>query len=688
MFTTITKSYPIDPIEISVKHDTTEAEDSEKVNVYQMDLATNTKVYDPKLSGAGEIESTINHPTTATLDASVLDDTTTVKTLTKDKSQLKWNGKWDNGTNNNKIADPKKYSISVNLYKDSAKTTLIDSETKDIYVVRLGIEKIEFATNSTGGTYVPMQFHTTQNDINTGIASGKWAYTASWQLSNDETNLNVDKKDGSAAYAQDDIYTETFYPKMKTSTSTSPSTVRSEHFNYPICYVKGSKIKLKLKPSNNYVSHLTAAATTGTIPTGTPGIYLKVKRNTIEKTSTSAITATTDVEIELDSVVKDSVGDETLEFTYSWFYNDGGDVTIPGSFTSKHKCYTIVDTPHSPWGIGTGEKPWVAMIDLATTWAKDATDGDAVADAITTKINGGLGLEYDKDGMPNYANGGVTRQANFLFFIRTGEAVYAARYNGAEPSKNVNCDDCGSLLVSFSNVIGADITLTKIDDKHALNELLPIGQPVQLPFHGSFRYHAFSSREDKIWDACLQVGRPDPIYDSTQWELPKGMKHIVSEPAWATDGVNDTKNGNTLTISMGQSKGELKISKVWQESNHHGNILTKSGVHKYTVICTKLKTALAPSEFTLTCTRITGFTSIVIQANDVVKTCSHKGCNLLDISIKEGDTPFAIGDKFEFRTEYDFNEYRSSLAAPDWFLPNVKGRTPASTLKTETLTLE
>jgi hypothetical protein len=40
--------------------------------------------------------------------------------------------------------------------------------------------------------------------------------------------------------------------------------------------------------------------------------------------------------------------------------------------------------------------------------------------------------------------------------------------------------------------------------------------------------------------------------------------------------------------------------------------------------------------------------------------------------------------KFEFCTEYDYNEYRSSLAAPDWFLPDTKGRTPVSNLTTDT----
>jgi hypothetical protein len=60
------------------------------------------------------------------------------------------------------------------------------------------------------------------------------------------------------------------------TTSTPPA--RSAYYNYPICYVKNSKIKIKLTPSNNYVSHLTGNTTTGTIPTDAPDIYLNVKK--------------------------------------------------------------------------------------------------------------------------------------------------------------------------------------------------------------------------------------------------------------------------------------------------------------------------------------------------------------------------------------------------------------------------
>ncbi|MDR2643903.1 MAG: hypothetical protein LBC74_14060, partial [Planctomycetaceae bacterium] len=411
--------------------------------------------------------------------------------------------------------------------------------------------------------------------------------------------------------------------------------------------------------------------------------------------------AGTFVEIDLDDVVQNKVGNETIEFEYTWSYKEGStDVAIPGNFKSTHKCYTIVDTPHEPCGIiaGSGassEVPWLAIVDIATIWASGKNDGDVVADVVTSKINRDLNLEYDVSwGDTNYVSrtGGV-KIANFLLFLKNGVANNSQLTNTTSItpiSKMINCKDCGSLVVVFSNIIGSNLKRTSILATHSLNKIEPINQPACVPFGGSFSYHAFASRDNKIWDACLKVGRPDPVYNSTSWKLPIGMNHNVIEPAWITNGTDSTKGNQPIIIRMGgMNKGYIKITKVWQEANHHGNILTESGSHKYTLTCTQKATSTISGEFTLNCTRITGFVPTIIQANDTVKTCLFSSCNLFDISIKEGTFLFELGDKFEFCTEYDYTEYRGSLAAPDWFLPGIKGRTPASNLTTDTsFTLE
>jgi hypothetical protein len=85
--------------------------------------------------------------------------------------------------------------------------------------------------------------------------------------------------------------------------TTAATPTRSTYYNYPICYVKNSKIKIKPTMSDNYVSHITGNPATGTLPTGTPDIFLKVKKKTstgygTEKQSTNKITSGTTVELD------------------------------------------------------------------------------------------------------------------------------------------------------------------------------------------------------------------------------------------------------------------------------------------------------------------------------------------------------------------------------------------------------
>ncbi|MDR2441761.1 MAG: hypothetical protein LBE12_20570, partial [Planctomycetaceae bacterium] len=501
------------------------------------------------MNSTAKIESILKHSDSITLDAAVFDNTTKVKTLTKDNSN--WNGKWDNGTNNNKFANPKKYTIKAKFYKDTAKTKEIDSMNIDVFVARLGIEKLEFDSHS-GGIYVPMQFHTTEADIDSGLstAAAKWKYDAAWQLSNEETTLNVDNSDGSAALVESAIYTETFYPKMPTATTS----MRSTYYNYPICYVKNSKIKIKPTLSNNYVSHLTGNAATGTIPTDAPDIYLKVKKKTsngygTEKQTTNKITAGTTVELELDDAAKNSVGNETIEFEYNWFYKDGTtDIDIPGNFKSTHKIYTIVNTPHTPWGITTGsEYPWLAVVDIATSnkMAEGVTCTTANLKPLYTKmekamyeLEGNIGkdttdLMYDIiNGASNYShidnNGYYSRLSNFLLFLKPGNepnnSVLCSRYTVG--INVINCTDCATLLMVFTNILGGNLqcglivpassTVTEFD----INPIVPVGYNKFVGFllakDSSFSFHLVTTPDavlndsTKVYDFCLKLGTPDP----------------------------------------------------------------------------------------------------------------------------------------------------------------------------------
>lgn len=679
-------------ITVTFTHSPTGAEDQLKLNVYRMTLDLEKSVFDPKLGGAATYYA--KQEGSAEFDFAVFKGTTRVCTISPsdDYNTGEWGGKWDVDPNKGKFANPDNYTIKHLAYrtaedKKNKRNPLPSAagDSADVYLVRLGVEKIEFE----GTTHIPMQFHTTSANLNSGTSTLSGVYVP-WQLSNNGTNLNIDSSDGKSALKEDAKYAETFFPKA----------TGAEHRNYPICYVQKSKITMKTVPSNNYVSEISGTASTGTIPAGTPDVYMKVTptigaAGTI-KTTPGKISPGTAVTLNFDEELEEGVGNQELQFEFEWFYKSGTkEIPIKGSFASSHKCYRTVGAPNAPWNTTTSA-PWVAAMDYATTWANGKKDEDSVADAVTKTINADLGLEYDTGhGRPNYQTGNNLRISNLMLYIKNGTADSSRLLSlGTRPSKIVNCADCGALVTAFGNILGTNLRKTHIDTPHALNEINAIGS-VGSPFP-SFSFHAFASKErtnssgakvkDSIWDACLEVGRPDPVHGRTTWEIPCNMDHKLTEPAYAEKVTSNTKGGTILKINLGGNKGYLEVTKVWQEANHHGNVIS-TGPNVYTATCTKVKSGANSSEFQLTCARIAGFTPIIVTGDNANKICSYRGCNLLTVKIKEGTTPFVVGDKFEFRTEYDYSEYRSSLAAPDWTLGTPKGRTPASTLVIYPLTI-
>jgi hypothetical protein len=682
-FNGVAKSISSNVIDVSLKHEDTDATDEAKIHIYQLAITSNTKVIDPKLNGAGKIESTFKYSDSITFDGAVWDGANKVKTLTKDNSN--WDGKWDNGTNANKFADPKKYQITVKLYKDTAKTKQFDTESIDIYVVRLGIEAIEFNSHD-GGIYVPMQFHTTSASINTGLADSttKWKYDIPWQLSNEGATLNVDQSDGSAALAEDTIYTETFYPKTRSTSQLST------YHNYPICFVKNSKIKIKPTPSKNYVSHIEGTAKEGTIPSDAPDIYLKVKRKKpdtsygTEKTTTNKISAGTAVEIELDDLVKNSVGNETIEFEYNWFYKNGTtNINIPGNFKSTHKCYTIVDTPHTPWGIATGnEYPWLAVIDVATSskMAEGIICNNTDLKPLYTKmekaineLEGDFGKEssnliYDLyGGGPNYCYSANTVDylcmSNFLLFLKSDKTPEKSMLQNKNVTNNVvNCADCALLLKAFTNIIGGNLQCGQMVRHFSLNPIVPIGNSQFSAFvqrnSGFFRMHVVTISEaifndsSKIYDSCLKLGTPDPTKCTLGF-------NATTNNCKLSDGLSffDSTNCTISNIEYNISSGGNGTCVVTRTNSAAYNGISAS----YIIEATSNTTFKIIRDNTI----ITVLSPVSGMPIDLVGTVGTvTAIDGFEILITNGTLPFDVNDKFKFSTTYNYNFYKPSLATP------------------------
>ena len=311
---------------------------------------------------------------------------------------------------------------------------------------------------------------------------------------------------------------------------------------------------------------------------------------------------------------------------------------------------------------------------------------------ITEKVNGGLGLKYDTlSGAPNYAGSPASlRLANFLLFLNGSAKASALRSTGPNPFDVVNCLDCGSLVSAFGTVLGVDLKVTTIENWHSCNEILAIGREVdgwKKPFQrsngtGGFLFHAFAGMTNLIWDACLKVGEGDPTSGGTRISpdglLPTKMPQIIGTPA---------SIGTPIASGGTVGNGIITVT-AYDESGHRGIVPASA-----TAICTAI--TVAGAEFTINCGRNGNATLVVPQIQNEETNCDvvKNGVKTLNVTIKQGTVLFALNDNFSFEILYDFNEYRSSLAAPDWDVlihpqGTFRGRTPATTFSNRTLTLE
>jgi hypothetical protein len=706
------------------------------VSVMKVEL-DGLRVYDPKLENAGNSEITykIYGPASGfmpRLELTVMDGATEVACVVQktDASPVigagittNWDGKWGTtkaGTNTahkGKLADPKQYKMELMVYESAAATTATWTNKFDLYVVRLGINAIGF-DGVNANEWIPLTYHATiPAHTNDGLSDVAERYAIPqeagaltsllWRLGKEtNNNLNVDFTFGpnaGHARSEETPWTGIFMPPQDIGT---PGAQEDDSFNYPVCYKAESKVKMAIRTSAGAWSQVQ----TNEIPASALGYDIPVHPVSLNVTWNGSelepVAAGGNEDIAPDSVVimqstntlPSAVGLTTETFSYTWTYrHNGATNSIPGSFTTSHRIYRVVDVPKLPWGISNPtNRPWVAALDYAVNWATAANDAESVATKITEQINsGGLGLKYDSPGgggteggvhnYGDYANRTPLRLANFLLFLNGGAVENRLRTwlpppdNFAEsPADIVNCTDCGTLTVAFSSILGSPLVLTQLNSAHSCNEIKAIGREGdgwQKPFvrpdgSGGFGYHAFAGMNNNIWDACLKVEVGDPTVGGvrTGEAIPLGMVRTLANPASATAPV---------PFGPIAANGTVVITKVYDQANHRGVVPDAVSFR-----CTAV--AGGQATFRVDCGR-NGSTNIYIPNVPVTGqnsgTVSTNGVNIIDFTITQGTVLFTVGNEFMCKLKYDFSEYRSALAAPDWDkMDGVDpGRTPATT---------
>ncbi|HEX9963862.1 MAG TPA: LamG domain-containing protein [Allosphingosinicella sp.] len=216
-----------------------------------------------------------------------------------------------------------------------------------------------------------------------------------------------------------------------------------------------------------------------------------------------------------------SAGVQTQDVQWQWQYRIGGGPWIP-MVTTNHRVYVVLAPPSLPWvqsaDVASTQRPWALILDRACVWAAGATTADLAAVAITRWVNEQIGLTYDVGGGRS-----VYTSANGTEFLATAFLAYLA--GGGGNGATVNCTDCASIVATFVNAVGGNLTEAVMQSlpppattgPFPCNEIKAIGSQVWArPFDGNFAYHEVAWKgalgyDDWIFDACLQLDTgPDP----------------------------------------------------------------------------------------------------------------------------------------------------------------------------------
>jgi hypothetical protein len=193
---------------------------------------------------------------------------------------------------------------------------------------------------------------------------------------------------------------------------------------------------------------------------------------------------------------------------WNWF--------VDGTFrqTTEHRIYTILSAPQEPWGqpgsaVPDFQLPWTEVLDHACREAGGARNANEAA-ALLTRWVFSLGarnkLRYD-----DFGSGSSTFT---IPGMRTFRCTHFLQALADTARWRVNCTDCATILSSFANILGCDLTQSQIGDDFQTNNIQKIGSgsPISQPF----RFHEVAWKfpavgAASVYDSCLQVdGDADP----------------------------------------------------------------------------------------------------------------------------------------------------------------------------------
>jgi hypothetical protein len=216
---------------------------------------------------------------------------------------------------------------------------------------------------------------------------------------------------------------------------------------------------------------------------------------------------------------------------WQWQYRETPSDPWETFANTHHKIYTILQLPTDPWqqtpySESNTQLPWTDVLDYACSWASATTTLDSAAARIThsTYDLGINTLEY------GCAVSGLTAYA----FPEFNCTAFLERLRGdIGRGPYVNCSDCATIVSTFANILGCDLSQAQMGTygrPFSTNPILGIGLRYWGYFCGvgEFNFHEVAWKgnctvDDNIFDACLKLDistPPLPPYDAV---LPANM---------------------------------------------------------------------------------------------------------------------------------------------------------------------
>jgi hypothetical protein len=202
---------------------------------------------------------------------------------------------------------------------------------------------------------------------------------------------------------------------------------------------------------------------------------------------------------------------------WRWQYRQSPAESWTDFAISSHRIYTLLTIPTAPW-VQTPfhpanlQLPWSDVLFYSCQWARGTKTTDEAAGAVTESVYN-LGPELLEYGCVIL---GLTQYAAPEGFFNCTAFIDRLR-GGIGNGRYLNCTDCATIVSTFSNCLGCDLSQARMGmlaPLFPINPVLPIGSSTWQPACGlpGFFYHEVAwkgacTADDPVFDACIQLDR-------------------------------------------------------------------------------------------------------------------------------------------------------------------------------------